>query len=358
MTLSIETKARGVPLTPPPLVANSLLPFPYASSWIKAGSLCGVNVLNTFEAHQIAVDLGNPLNNRVQPLQLLQALSSCTRAASRSHFPLVLGEHLFFDQTPAAETFLITSPTLRDALKLVDWALRLVPLGYKLELVENDEEAWLIFSAPHNCASEASQRYIIECMMAVVKRISGYLLGCPLSLRAVHFTHDRPSYFESYTQHFQLEPRYNQAKNALYFHRDLLDTPLPGARPDLHQHACELLHLHTASSDDTGSFSQSVIARLRQQTDLLSGSLEDVAQSFGMSNRTFQRRLNKEGCAFSDLIKAAQCALATEWLAETQMDINLISSRLGYQSRRAFTSAFKQWKGTTPSDFRAQVLKG
>ncbi len=381
MTLPFETTGTGAPLERPRLMLNpaqsgsevdvhrtphsmtsntlaSPLPFPYVSSWIKPGSLCGVHVLDTFEAHQISLDLDNPARNRVQPQQLLQVMSSCTRSAHRAHFPLVLGEHLFFDPTPAAEPFLITSPPLRDALKLADWALHLVPTGYKIELIEHGDGAWLMFNHPHIDHQDNARRYVIECMMAVARRVAGYLLGAPPALLAIHFKHERPPYSEQFFRHFQIEPRFNQARNAIYFNRDILDTPLPGARPDLHQRAHDILVNHSTFHESPVSFAQSVIERVSQQTDLLSCNLNEIAQHFGMSSRTFQRRLKQEGRAFSDLISTAQCALATRWLAETQMDINTISARLGYQSRRAFTNAFKQWTGTTPSGYRERVAKG
>lgn len=333
------------------------LPFPYLASWISAGRLCGVDVLSKFEKYGAVLDLVQPARNRLQPNLLLQVFNSCTRSATRGHFPLVLGQHLSLDHPPAAQTFLVTCPTIREALKLIDWAEALLPPGFKISLVESEEEAWLMFEQPFPNSQEPPLRYITESLMAVISKIGTYLHGNALPLLAVHFMHDRPAYHDEYSRHFHVEPRYNQSRNAIYFSTTLLDKPLAGARIDINTQALKILQDHSLSEVSQPLFSQMVVEALTQHPHFFSSGLEEIANFFEMSPRTFQRKLNKEGRGYSDLIRTAQCSMATRWLAETQMDVNTISTKLGYQSRRAFTNAFKQWTGATPSDYR-QRLKG
>jgi AraC-like DNA-binding protein len=100
------------------------------------------------------------------------------------------------------------------------------------------------------------------------------------------------------------------------------------------------------------SFSQEVIEKMIRHPSVAAEGLGAVASVFGMSGRTLQRRLNREGQSFSDVLSRARQTLSTRWLAETDMDIQTIGLRLGYKSRRAFTSAFKHWTGLSPSVYR------
>jgi len=325
------------------------------NSWIKAGAQCGVNALDVFDANGINIDLESFRRTLASPTQLLGVLTDCTQSATRSHFPLVLGEMLTFDQAPLAETFLATSPTLRDSLKLLDWAMRGFTHWFKVSLHEHEDEAWLIFTLPFSRSGEPPLRFVTEAAMRMLVRVGFELLGQSPQLRAVHFTHYKPIYHYAYRQHFPVEPRYQQTKNAVFFDRRLLDQPLTAARGALHQEAFQSLMRQWPADQEHVSFVQQVMDRLVYRPELLSGKLVAVAESFGMSPRTLQRRLNKEGQGFTEVLNLAQQTLATQWLSESTCDIQDISGRLGYQSRRAFTNAFKQWTGVTPSQYRARV---
>jgi AraC-like DNA-binding protein len=333
-------------------VHKSAVPMVSLTSWIKAGSQCGINTLAVFETTGVQIDLENVHRHRVKPTDLFQALYRCTKACKSRHFPLVLGDTLSFDQIPAADTFLATSPTLRDAFQLVNWATHFMGPWLNVKLEENDDEAWVSLELPFLRSETAPLRFITEAAMASIKKIGLELIGPHMSIRAVHFRHDRPQYHEEYARHFSVEPRYNQTKNAIFFDRAFLDEALPGSMPRLHAQALELLSSHVHKMQAPQSFSQEVIEKMIHHPAIAAEGLEAVATSFGMSGRTLQRRLNREGQSFSDVLARARQTLGTRWLAETDMDIQTIGQRLGYQSRRAFTSAFKHWTGLSPSHYR------
>lgn len=331
---------------------QATLPLLSLTSWLKSGSQCGINTMAFFDELGLQIDLTNIQRTRISPMNLLKVLNHCTQAARQAHFPLVLGETLVFDHAPTAETFLATCPTIRDALKLCDWALSMINPWFKIALHEHDDEAWLTFEQPFFGSDAAPLRYVTEATMVAVKRIGFTLLGSPVNLRAVHFIHCRPDYHHQYQKYFSIEPKHNQTRNAIFFERRLLDETLPGARPQLNQQAQELLMAQLSAGDIVANFPSQVIDRLLNEPALLASDLQTVAQLFGMSGRTLQRRLSREGQGFTDVLRHAQQTLARRWLVDTRTDINTISTRLGYQSRRAFTSAFKHWTGLTPSQYR------
>jgi hypothetical protein len=158
-------------------IHKSALPMVSLTSWIKAGSQCGINTLAVFESAGVQIDLENVHRHSVKPVDLFHALCRCTKACQNRHFPLVLGDTMSFDQIPAAETFLATSSTLRDAFQLVNWAMHFMGPWLNVKLEENDDEAWVSLEMPFLRSETAPLRFITEVVMASLKKIGLELIG-------------------------------------------------------------------------------------------------------------------------------------------------------------------------------------
>lgn len=87
---------------------------------------------------------------------------------------------------------------------------------------------------------------------------------------------------------------------------------------------------------------------------LLAGevSLEHAAQSMDISVRTLQRELNRAGTDFRTLTGAVRLERAMELLRHPGVSITVISDDLGYSSPAAFSRAFRNATGASPSEFR------
>jgi AraC-like DNA-binding protein len=82
-------------------------------------------------------------------------------------------------------------------------------------------------------------------------------------------------------------------------------------------------------------------------------NLKRVVAAAGMSARTFQRQLEKEGARFSDLLADARRSETLKRLKERNATIAAIAADLGYSDPATFTRAFRRWTGVPPSRFRA-----
>jgi AraC-like DNA-binding protein len=77
-----------------------------------------------------------------------------------------------------------------------------------------------------------------------------------------------------------------------------------------------------------------------------------VASSIGLSPRTLQRLLGRQGLSFSMLVDDVRLATARHLLDETECRLSEIALRLGYSDAAHFTRAFRRWTGVTPSEHR------
>jgi AraC-like DNA-binding protein len=113
------------------------------------------------------------------------------------------------------------------------------------------------------------------------------------------------------------------------------------------------LPIQELSDADTAT----ITACLRQylyseRTDRLA---ERAARAFGVSLRTYQRRLSRLGTSHSHLVADARLAMAFQLLSDADRPITAISLELGYASPGDFTRFFKSRTGVTPSTYRAGV---
>lgn len=97
-------------------------------------------------------------------------------------------------------------------------------------------------------------------------------------------------------------------------------------------------------------------ARVRSALmELLPGgkcTLDDVAEKFGCSKRTLQRKLQEEDTNFQKQLNHTRELLAKSYLSNTEMTIEDIAFLLGYQETNSFLRAFLAWTGKTISEYK------
>ena len=77
-----------------------------------------------------------------------------------------------------------------------------------------------------------------------------------------------------------------------------------------------------------------------------------VAEKFGMSHRTFQRRLSAEGTRYKELVAQVRQDIALDLLNRTDSSISEIAYLVGFTETSTFHQAFKRWTGQSPGEYR------
>ena len=81
---------------------------------------------------------------------------------------------------------------------------------------------------------------------------------------------------------------------------------------------------------------------------------DTLAEVIGMTSRTMQRRLKEEGCSYQEILNDLRHELAIDLLENTDLSLEEIGHRLGFQEPRSFHRSFKAWTGQTPGHFRKE----
>jgi len=120
-----------------------------------------------------------------------------------------------------------------------------------------------------------------------------------------------------------------------YLVRDAAGSPLP-------------LRLAVPSSPGLRDLAERVLAR-----PAAPWAVADAAQASGLSVRTLQRRFRAElGIGFRRWLGLARLHHAVDLLADPALEVGDVALRCGYDSPSAFTRAFRQQLGVSPTRWR------
>lgn len=243
-----------------------------------------------------------------------------------------------------------SSPTLREAIALVQKFQRLISDGGRFQIVGGDDKSWLIY---HPQQGElAFSPHQIEAVLAAVVSFSRWVSDHRFVPARVQFSHSQLGPLAGYQTVFQTGVDFNQAFSGLQLDNAVLDRPLPQADTQLAAMHREYAAARMAALSDTPDFSAQV--RHWLGANLASGVPERsaAAEQFALSDRVFARRLQSQGLSYSDVVDAVRKEAACTAVADTDDTFVDIAQSLGFSEASAFNRAFKRWTGSSPGEWR------
>jgi AraC-like DNA-binding protein len=332
------------PLHPQPI------PFITLPNWVKAATVCGFNIQPIFDRLGIQTDLTHLEEATISVEQLGQVMDACVEASRHQHFPFVLGETFAFDYLPDIGTFIATSPTLREAMRVFEWVRELINPMIAFRLEADGEIALLVLAG--GAPLTPQDVYFIESIFAAVAKFGRMLAGDLEQFTRLHFRYPAPPHAHAYAPYFRVPVSFGQPYNALEIPRMRLDRPLEGAFPKLNEQAAQRVAQRLAQMPRRTGLVAAIESALEQEPALLGRGIERVARRLNLHPRTLQRRLRDEDEAFGTVQDRVRYRLAIRGLQQPELDLETLSERLGFSDRRAFTRAFTRWSGVSPSSFR------
>lgn len=342
------------------------MPFVTVTNWVRAARLCGLDIEAIFRSEGIDMGLLHPETATVDRATIQRVMHHCVaetrRIHSPQHFPLVLGETFAFEYLSDVETFITTSATLRDAARALEWIPPLVNPFLHFSLAEHGPEARIALRFEGVESNLEVGWPFTEAVFATVIKFCRMLLGGQTLIGRITLRHPRHQDAEAVSAYFQAPVTWDADVDALWFERRLLDQPLRGAFPTLHEQAAQRVVQQVAQrarqpaggeGQQQGHLLAAQIERAFHDKPRLMGlGLDALSQELGLHARTLQRRLKEVGDSHSAIQARVRHKLALEWLNQPDLSIEDISERLGFSDRRSFTLAFSRWTGQTPSQHR------
>jgi AraC-like DNA-binding protein len=167
---------------------------------------------------------------------------------------------------------------------------------------------------------------------------------------SISFTHTVPKTIcKRYERYYRAPILTNQDFNGITFSASYLNKKTPTADP--HKFKVISNHLKNISRSIEAKSSISLQVRNQIRKRLSSGyfSVQVIARSLSRHTKKLQRELAIENTSFSQLLLDERLTLAKYYLRESTIDLTTISEILGYNNVSAFSRAFNNGTGVSPS---------
>lgn len=196
-----------------------------------------------------------------------------------------------------------------------------------------------------------------ELMMKLIHGIASWLLGREISLQRVEFSFARPRHVADYAFLYPGEVRFNAAMTSIDFaYHDCAE------RFKREKHELWAF-LKRAPEDWTFSalHRASTAAKAREyleQNLARPVTIQSLAQALHTSVRTLNRRFADEGTHFQAVKDGLRRDIAVHRLANSNTGVATLAFDLGYADATGFCRAFKDWTGSSPSEYRKGTRQG
>jgi AraC-like DNA-binding protein len=198
----------------------------------------------------------------------------------------------------------------------------------------------------------------IEFSVATYARLSRQVLGEPPLLRIVQFQHRQRFDIAKYEAAFGCPVSFSMPQTRMEIAARQVFRPSPFAHPKLFEASAERYRQAANWMAEGKSHLAYSYFYLSNQVDKSPPTLDRMAASFGMSERTLRRNLVEEGLSFRDLLERVRRDLWTLYRMENKRPLGEIALLLGYSDLSAFTRARKRWNGMQPNDREVPAIEG
>lgn len=164
--------------------------------------------------------------------------------------------------------------------------------------------------------------------------------------------------FAEYQKYIPFEVEFDQVNNWIRLSKSILSMAQKHGNHLAHQlyrvQAYELLRKFYPDADDIVAQTRQII----QGYEIHYPSVPEVAKMFGVSERTYRRKLDDANTSYRSLLDEHKKKRCLDMLASKTVSVNKLVEVLGYSESASFLRAFKRWTGTTPKAYTKHMNEG
>ncbi len=172
----------------------------------------------------------------------------------------------------------------------------------------------------------------------------------------VRFTIDKPADDEPYYNLFKCPVYFNDKKNIMVYDKSVLQKENnqyfdKRSFDNIITYADDLIRQQLSRTDDFSIIVENEILSMIGR-GVVFPNIEKVSKNFGMSIRTFQRKMEQDNINYKDLLDSVRKSFALNYINQhTDFNVTDLAFALGYSDPSSFIKAFKRWYGVTPGKF-------
>lgn len=321
--------------------------FDYVSLYIRVAEACGVDSDLLLSRSRID-PMGD--DDSISILQLESLVFEAVRSAGIEGLGLMVAGEMRMGDHGHLSYAAMSSSTVFEAIRKTCQFHRIRNQVVSLDFNHERGRGAVVVGSPVDNA--AFHQFLVEvtlcsCYLSVQSLLKE--LHCGFEFE---FTYSPPSSISEYYKVFGKNIRFNMPQDRILVPDDILFQPVVSADPllaSMSEQRCKALLYATGNYDC--HIDEKVKAILLSKPGFFP-SQERVASELCMSVRTLRRRLSSIGTSYREIREAIRFDLAATYLGETEMKVEEIAYKLGFNEHTHFTRAFKKWSGKSPVQYR------
>ena len=321
-----------------------------ASAIARHALTYGIDIVPICKALEIDPLSFQSLTSRISLDRLCRLLEALALLSDDEAFGIKCASLFVAGSTGPFGYGLISAPTVRDFAVFLDAHIQYATNASYFRLTEDQKGAKLEWTfAP----IIVRRNQFVDMTAALALQRLRDIIGAKCDQVGLELERPKPRHPQTFRDILTKRITFDGNINAIRIPSEILDLSNPrGDRKLFELMDIQCRAMRPAPTPEGHTF----VDQVRKYLDVRIGephlSLEDIAPYFGISERTFQRRLAELGTNLNDLRDDVRRELSLGLLTESDLPISDISYRLGYSAPSAFTRSVTRWFGTTPKGLR------
>ena len=243
-----------------------------------------------------------------------------------------------------------SSPTFGEALRFgVEHVAMASPVVMQISLRIEDNTA-ILRSHGMQCLGDLLP-FVAEFWRSSMTALFSRVLEAPFPAKRMVFTFPAPPHWRSYEQMFNCPIHFGRDVMEWHFDASMLDRLCPNANPITARMCRQLCERPMLEITGGTQLSRQIRSAFLSRPNALP-TAEEAAKQLGLSLRTLHRRLARDGLSYKSVLDSLRRRVATEFLENTQLPIDLVAERVGFADANSFRKAFRKWTGHPPTHYR------
>ena len=312
--------------------------------------ICAERLLSGTALSRAALESGGDIARE----DFLTILNNGRRLSNNEQLGLMIGRHSNIIALGPIGTAAAIAPTVREGLQVLENYSRLHVTYLRVELMAILTGLCVRIHYLHEPGPLA--RFHMESAVMMVQNYIETLTGETLDDAAYKMGLAAPDYHAQYSKWLHSPVSFDHEHTSVDIPTHWLDRASPYFNVDMWHQATLMLanRLREVEGHDEQPYTQYVTALLRSSEPPLP-DLSSVANRIQMSERTLNRRLNRESTNFRQIRGEVLGQWARQHLAQTDHSVEAIAALLGYRDTANFRRSFRSREGCSPSEFRRRA---
>jgi len=251
---------------------------------------------------------------------------------------------------------IVHQPTLGEALDVLSEYRNRINSNLTLQIERHERD---VFLREHFALTPPIYtRQVSDLALAVLYKTCRAIMPDNWRPQCVCFSYQRPGPVDRrlYDTLFDCALHFGSDFDGIVIDANDLDSVNPRFDAALASHARELVA--GALTPETRTVAEEVEQSIRMLMPAGRASIGEVAHALGSNVRTLQRRLEREGFAFSDLLDRVRVQQVSQHFAARHLRLTDVAHLLGYSSLASFSTWYRNRFNRTPSAGRREVQSG